>query len=396
MQKIDHPISFSRLQQKVKELAYTMKLLTYRTCPTLVEQLDINEDRIFLDPLLFAYFNNPVTCYLPTIEQLLYGYLHPTKRLMPIPIVFDPHQITYVSNIGYFVVRAALKMEPYFLQQVDNQYIIKSKSGEPIAFDFLPPLYAEGFEVFRFNHPLAFHFLEQLSEHPLKYAQIEVNEITDLKLETVQSVIRILQERFPDFYKNVKDTNFRFMIFNHEPINSFVIKRFHGAIFMNANPKSSAAFFIDDLVHQWSHNILNTFITHLPDYFKLDVENEIMAQHTGQSYDDRTIYGAFHGLFTVAQRVACFRNLYKCNHLEVAEQKEVLARFCDQQRRFNTGLEQLNLDAVYTSKGKQLYRHLVKMTEDGLQEIAPLLSKVHFSNQVSRFSYEKFVAINTL
>ena len=40
------------------EFINTIKLLIYKEKPSLLEKVDFEDDNIFLDPLLFAYFNS--------------------------------------------------------------------------------------------------------------------------------------------------------------------------------------------------------------------------------------------------------------------------------------------------------------------------------------------------
>ena len=46
------------MENNKTKLIETIKLLLYKENPTLLEKIDFEDDNIFLDPLLFAYFNS--------------------------------------------------------------------------------------------------------------------------------------------------------------------------------------------------------------------------------------------------------------------------------------------------------------------------------------------------
>ena len=46
------------MENNKTKLIETIQLLLYKENPSLLEKVDFEDDNIFLDPLLFAYFNS--------------------------------------------------------------------------------------------------------------------------------------------------------------------------------------------------------------------------------------------------------------------------------------------------------------------------------------------------
>jgi hypothetical protein len=120
-----------------------------------------------------------------------------------------------------------------------------------------------------------------------------------------------------------------------------------------------------------------------------------MKDLTKQSWDYRNFYGAFHGLYTVTRRVECFDILLSKNVFSGREKHELLGRMADMFPRFQTGLELLNLDEVYTAKGKGFYLELTEKCKTILEKYKKLQFEFDFSHQDLDFRYEDFCKINS-
>ncbi|MBE9490302.1 MAG: hypothetical protein IMY67_08425 [Bacteroidetes bacterium] len=153
-------------------------------------------------------------------------------------------------------------------------------------------------------------------------------------------------------------------------------------------------YFIEELIHQGSHNYLYYVVHNRKDYFKIDVNNLIMRDFTKQQWDYRSIYGAFHGLFTVTQRVECFDKLLTQNIFSGREKHELLGRLTDQFSRFRTGLELLDFNEAYTEKGIQFYNELDTKCGSILKKYARLKKEFNLSNRDLDFRYDDFCKLN--
>jgi HEXXH motif-containing protein len=392
-------ITNARLEDGLYELANAIKILVYEECPHYFELLDINDDSIFLDPLLFAYFNHPDIAHRPPLEQLLAGYIPGEKRPLQVPIRADGNNLALLPNIGYFRL-----MEPpgndgngLFLHRSGPGYIIK-QGERVIPHEFHPLTFVEGLEVSTYASPFVLpYFALAWPQAEKEFYSIDFTDIARTHLHHIERGLKLIQRYHAAYYRQLKMTNRRIMLYDYFPVNSFATKTFHGCIFMCARPASSIAFFLDDLVHQCSHNLLNSFITDTSVYFKVDPEQRLLKEFIPNEQEERTVYSAFHGLFTVSQRAIFFSKIYDIPDLFTdSERHELLARYCDQFRRYKSGLEKADPDVLYTAKGKKLYDQIDQCCAEALGKISRMIAAADFSNQVSRFDYNKFCELNPI
>ena len=60
-------------------ISETTKILVYKENPKLFQKLDFENENIFLEPLLFTYFN-PNSDHSFSLEQILFGYIEDSKK----------------------------------------------------------------------------------------------------------------------------------------------------------------------------------------------------------------------------------------------------------------------------------------------------------------------------
>jgi hypothetical protein len=155
-------------------------------------------------------------------------------------------------------------------------------------------------------------------------------------------------------------------------------------------------FFIEEIIHQCSHNTFNTLLFNKELYFKIDVENITLGSLIGRENEDRSVFSVFHGLYTVAKRFEAFYVLYQRNVFQGKLKHEFLGRFSDLKKRFRLGLELLDLPSVFTEKGLDIYYSLEQVCVETINKMVELDGIFDLSNQPSEFSYERFCELNPL
>jgi hypothetical protein len=391
-------ITTAKIEDGLASLAHALKVLVYNECPRYFELLDINNDGIFLEPLLFAWFNNPNAPGRPPLEQLLFGYIDPAARPLQVPVLPDGNNTIFIPRIGHLKLSGENRDRQLTLEPSGNDLHILDDDGSVIPHRYFPVIDVEGFEVIDHASPLLLpYFAQAYPDSANGFYNIDFTHIAHRHLETLKRALQIIKKYSPVYYKQTRLTTRRMMLYEYFPVNSFATKTFHGCIFMCTRPDSSIAFFLDDLVHQCSHNLLNTFITDTSVYFKIDPELDMLGAYIKNEKELRTVYSAFHGLFTVAQRAIFFGKIYEAPGLfSEPERHELLARYCDQFRRFKSGLERADPGLLYTRKGKLLYDQVERCAHEALSKISSIIRDSDFSNQVSRFDYQKFCVLNPI
>lgn len=351
------------------EITETIQVLLYKENPNIIEKLDF-QDSIFLEPLLFAYFNsNKDNLYTrKVLAEFMQGYFSKKEQLI-LNQSFNKYDIAYVPKLGYF----------------DRN---NNKVGEILV--------VEGLEVLKSIHPLLHPYLYESYKGHITNRTPIYNATWENHIATLQRALKIIKDNLPNFFLEFIQANHKIFIHDNPKILNFTSIETLGMLYFYSTPTSTLMYFIEELIHQGSHNILYHKTYPKSDYFKIDASNTIMRTLTKEEWDYRDVYGAFHGVYTVYKRVECYDILLKNNILKGADRHELLGRLADQFPRFRTGLELLNLDVVYTEKGKQLYLELDSKCAGLFEKYKSLKTIFDLSNRDLDFKYEDFCLQNPI
>lgn len=352
------------------EFVNTIKLLIYKEAPSLLENIDFDDDDIFLEPLLFSYFSSKKenTFSNELLEELLQGYFVEKKELK---INHSYHNdIAYIPNVGYFQ------------KGKEELHEAVLKIGD--------------FEILKEIHPTQKRYFREFYKGHVLNHNPEYQSVWKENYEELFEAITIIKENLPEFYEQLAFANKKIYLHNNSKILNFATVETLGALYFYVLGKNNLIYYIEELIHQGSHNFFYYVLQNKKDFFKIDVSNLVMRDYTKQDWDYRDIYGAFHGLYTVTKRVECFDMLLSKNVFSGSKKHELLGRLTDQISRFRTGLELLDFDVVFTEKGKQLYdEHDIKCLNI-LDKYRKLDSYFDFSNRDLDFRYEDFCKLNPI
>ncbi len=349
----------------------TIKTLLFQQNPALIEKLNFDDEEVFLVPLLFAYFISTKKKLFPPqiLEEILQGYFV-EKEPLALENSFNRNDVAYIPKIGYF----------------------KKDQENP----FEPILKQGDFEVVKAAHPVLERYFTESYRGEILNANPDYQPVWRENYQELFKAIEIIQEYLPEFYKKLTFANRKIYLHNNPKIINFASVETLGMLYFYVIGKSNLIYFIEELIHQGAHNYLYYVLQDRSCYFKIDVENAIMRNYTHKPWDYRSIYGAFHGLYTVTMRVECFNELLKQNVFQGREKHELLGRLTDQISRFRTGLELLNQDEVFTEKGKRLYHRLDSSCEAILNKFNILKITFDLSNRDLDFRYGDFCQLNPI
>lgn len=346
----------------------TIKLLIYKETPSLLEKVNLKDDYAFLEPLLFTYFNNKDKKLKSNklLYEILQGYFINNEKLK-IEDSFNNKNIAYIPNLGYYN---------------EGKFLI-----EPI-------LRKDHFEIIKAIHPLLEKYFVEFSKGHILNAKPKHNSVWKENYKQVFKSLEIIKQELPKFYKELTFANRAIYLHDNPKILNFTTIETLGMLYFYVIGKNNLIYFIEELIHQGSHNYFYYVVHNRKKYFKIDVDNLIMRDYTKQKWDYRNIYGAFHGLVTVAKRVACFDILLQKNVFNGREKHELLGRFTDQFSRFRTGLELLNFKEVYTEKGIELYNEYDAICLKIFKKYKKLVTTFDLSNRDVDFRYNEFCKLN--
>jgi len=351
-----------------EELTDNIKTLIYIEDKSIFEKIDFDDEYIYLESLLFAYFNNKNNSQFVkvTLKEILQGY-YTKKDNINIEHSLNENDISYIPNLGY--------------------YNKEKKLIEPI-------LKGEHFEIIKEVHPLLEKYFVEFSRGHILNANPKHNSVWKEHYKEVFKAIKIIKDNLPGFYKELTFANRAIYLHDNPKILNFTTVETLGMLYFYVIGKNNLIYFIEELIHQGSHNYFYFVVHNRKEYFKIDVDNLIMRDYTNQKWDYRNIYGAFHGIVTVSKRVECFDILLQNNVFSGKEKHELLGRFTDQFSRFRTGLELLNFDEVYTKKGIELYNEYDKICLRIFKKYKKLVTTFDLSNRDVDFRYNDFCKLN--
>lgn len=359
------------IEKLAEEIVNTIRILIYKESPSILNYINIGNTNIFREPLLFSYFNSIKNNSFPkdTLEEILQGY-YIKKETININHSFNKNNIAYIPQVGYF------------------------KKGENTPYE--PILKKGDFEIVKEVHPtLEKYFVEFYKGHIVNQTP-EHSSVWKAHSKDIFKAIEIIKKHLPDFYKELTFANKKIYLHDNPKILNFTSVETLGMLYFYVIGSSNLIYFIEELIHQGSHNYLYYVVHNRKDYFKIDVDNLVMRDFTNQQWDYRTIYGAFHGLFTVTQRIECFDKLLAQNVFSGREKHELMGRLTDQFARYRTGLELLDLSKVYTQKGIEFYNELDTKCASILEKYASLKDEFDLSNRDLDFRYDDFCKLNPL
>lgn len=353
------------------EIINTIKILIYKENPILLEKIDFDDDEIFLEPLLFSYFNskggNKFSDEL--LEDILQGFFREKKELK-INHSFNKNDIAYIPNVGYFKKGLRNVQEP----------ILKSMD----------------FEILKEIHPTQEPYFREFYKGHIVNDNPIYKSVWQDKHKELEKAILIIKEYLPDFYQELTFANRKIYLHDNPKILNFTTVETLGMLYFYVLGENNLIYFIEELIHQGSHNFLYYVVHNRKDYFKIDVDKIIMRDLTKQEWDYRNVYGAYHGLYTVAKRVECFDILLSKNVFTGKKKHELLGRLADQFLRFRTGLELLNFEEVFTKKGQDFYFEYDSKCQNILNKYKILPTIFDLSNRDLDFRYDDFCKLNPI
>lgn len=351
------------------EIINTIKLLLYKASPNIIEKLEFENDIIYVETLLFSYFNNSKNNSVSneTLEEILQGYFT-QKEELKLKNSFNRNGVAYIPQIGFF------------------------KRG--LTENYEPILIKGDFEIVKEIHPTQEKYFVEFYKGHIINQNPEHNSVWEMHYEELFQAIATIKEHVPEFYKELIFANRKIYLHDNPKIINFTSVETLGMLYFYVIGKTNLIYFIEELIHQGSHNYLYYVVHNRKDFFKIDVDNLLMRDFTKQQWDYRTIYGAFHGVFTVSQRVKYFDVLLTKNIFKGREKHKLLGRFTDQFARFRTGFELLNLEEVFTQKGIAFYNQIDKDCASTLKKYEKLAKEFDLTNRYLDFRYEDFCKLN--
>ena len=374
-----------------------IKMALYQEDDTIFERLDFEDDRLYLEPILFSYCSKKA----PHLSraQILFGTFAPEHRPDTFSVHTNKQGWVYLPAYGYLKTDQ-LSEQLTLSYEAATQQITLSKDGIPIAHQYQPLQHLEHLPdveltgiVDVYSEQLFYGWTnvkDEVVEALLTEQQIAVEDFQP----AIEQAFDWLQTYFPEEFDLYGLTTRKIVLFSEPQLRNFASREMHGTIYLNVSEHSNATFFFEELIHQCSHTVFNAMTSDAKSLFQIDQNTTIGTLLHNSDY--RTLYGALHGIYTTGKIVDLFIKLLQANpDVPPRIRHELQGRVAINKNRHNIGLEQVDLEAVFTPEGLALFQHYYQQLDENMKQHTAFFEYDMAEHPVV-FSYEKFQLDNPL
>lgn len=368
------------MTKEITKLTETIQLLLYKENPALLEKVDFEDDNIFLEPLLFAYFNkkkeNKFSSEL--LSEIMQGYFVEKEPLL-LNDSYNTDDIAYIPNLGYFDKKG---------NKVDDVYIINNTSIELLI------------------HPVTHlkHIFKDFNENVLDENKIEISKEISLKYENVlTNALQYIKTSNKVHYDLIEQCCKKIVLFKTDPknTNSFATINAHGIAFFNVYQEVyDEVFFVDDIAHQTGHIIMTAILFERKKYFLFD-ENQNIGTFTKNKLEYRSFYILFHALYTYYTTFLCLDACLENNCFNIKQIHEAKGRIGFYLQKCKSDLLNFEkvinyhngLQNVLSTEGIEIYQNIENKYFEILEKHKETIQFIYI-NQPYNFTYSKFLKLN--
>ena len=358
-------------------LSDTIRRAFYQEDSNLFEQLNYEDDFMFLEPTLFYKFLSGVKNENPlTLMQSILGYTSGKKLLSTVSVTANNFGIINLPNLGY----------------------IRAKSNQTISINlnklneqFIPNRFIKHSQIRLCLHPtdllgnqdnIQFHESIEISLHK--------NE------ESLFLATNFFQKELSDFWTLIKTVTREFVVFSSPNHNSFAGIMHHGTAYFNTENKlQTPVFFVDDIAHQCGHIIFNVLTLDTPKYLKVPKDHPL-KNYSSNPGEMRGAYGAFHGLFTYTCILNALHKVIQSQHFSEILYHEAMGRIGFYMNKFYSDLKLMKNPEILTDLGLDFHRQFAEGFETMTERYGKEISQFDYRNQPYTFQYDLFQKLNPI
>ena len=377
-----------RVSKGQRELADAMRALVRTEAPEVADAVADAGDDPFLEPLLFSYFAEDAPRL--GLPQILFGALAPQARPDVIEVHTDDRGRIYLPRVGYLLTDlpdAALMLT--WDRGPDRYSLWRDRSTIAARFEPLVHLGQTRVEVLAHANPLLMTRFRDIRARPVLP---DVEGHGPEHLAHLERALALIGDCCPTYRALIELVTRQLVVFRYPEVNSFASINLHGAALFNSPTPCDEVYFCDELVHQCGHVIFNAATVRRREFLAMDPEralNEIAPREL----DGRTIYDAFHGLFTEYAMSKILRELDERQILSGSQAHELYGRLSFITRKFRVDVRNLGGDGVFTPLGQDLYRFFARACAE-LVAARPELLTTNMSGQGYNFDHQLFSRSN--
>lgn len=380
------------------ELIENIKILLYKENNDIFSMLDFDNDLIYQEPLLFAFFKNRSDNKL---EDIIYGCISPEKRPKDIFKYSDENGIIYIPNIGWLISNERNS-------NLNLYELINKANSREDETRLEPSLFIEGTNIEILKYPI--HLLKQFYyDENLNLIEVDIENITKVHIDHVTEAFNLIKKYVPNHFALIESVTSKIVIFNTDTNlrNSFATLSAQGIAFFNAYQKEyNEIFFIDDIAHQTGHLIFNVIIYDIKQFLKVKPTTVIqeIKNDSGIILETRDIHVLFHAFYTYYTTFICLDAMLESNEFSGDKIHELHGRM-----KFYIGKCYLDLiliddpiedcnnaEILFTEEGMDLFLTMKNKYFEMVTKWYPVIKDYKLYNQLYNFSYSLFKELNPI
>ena len=400
---------FNQLLIKGQEkLIESIKILLYKEDSDIFDKIDFEDDDIYKDPLLYAYYKYGDSSEI-SLDQILYGYQEDSVKPEVLNVNTDNFGRIYFSKLGWF--HTSIKnQEVEFLKLEKSGFNIKLNK-EDVPFVFEPCEYIEGTTIELLKYPISLFSSLYEDEKP---REIEIEIISKKHKEHLTKALSFIKDLYPSQYEIIASTVKKMVVFKSDANtsevldntqkNSFATLYALGCAFFNAYQENyNEVFFVDDIAHQTGHVILYNLLQSPDEVFSIDPFAQPYITSKEQKFrDSRSIYIIYHALYTYKVIVNSLDLLLRNKSLTPEKEFEALGRMKIYLHKYLYDLELLEnkenghkgIEGICTEKGKTIFLDFKKNYLEKAEYWTAKLTEFSLAKQPYNFSFSIFKELN--
>ncbi|WAC42185.1 hypothetical protein [Pedobacter sp. SL55] len=382
-------------------LIENIQLLLYKQNSNIFEVLDYENDLIYTEPLLFAFFNASNLDF-HELNIILKGYKDNVRG--ELAVYTNKEGRIYLPNYGWLITTQS---KTQLLLKLEERIAVDLKSGENINLIFEPIEYMPNSQIELLKYPIELLYQCYYDSFG-NLVNVEIEEITKKHRNHLYLAFDLIKKFIPEHYELIESVTRKIVVFNVDTHlrNSFATMRAQGIAFFNACQENyNEVFFIDDIAHQTGHLIFNALIYNF-NYF-VKAESDLILEKIplpDQSLDTRDIHVIFHALYTYYTTFICLDACLTASVFENHKEHEALGRVA-----FYLGkcYHDLNLienprdknniaTNLFTDEGLIIYNSIKEKFSLMIKKYGPIVKGFNLKDQPYNFNYSTFLKSNPL
>lgn len=374
------------IPEKLHELADIIRILIYKEDATILTKVNLEDDEIFTEPLLMAYFNRSQTgAVFPNemLPELMQGYIT-EKQPYNVNVICNENEIGYIPRLGYL------------------------KKGETIVFEAPYIIPKTNIEVIKYRVPLLRNILGIVSMNdPIKDEELIMNEhLFHQNIASLTRAISHLQKSIPDYFLVMEQCLKKCVFYQLKErfSRSFASINANGCIFLtipSGKEKEDEIYFINELGNL-TGKIMHTSLFHnQKEMFKVDHKIRTSEVIEGEE-DRRNLYTLFNNLFMSVSAMVCLESCIDASNFTEGQQYDAKARMTLFLKKYEVDIKKLEtfithfggLEAVFVEDGIEVYNFMIKNAASILKKYPKIKSEFDFTGFFYRMEYTDFLARN--